>query len=962
LGTLDLFFLSNPGLANDMSKQSLFWMVLSLSGMLNAHAQVQRIDLSGKWEFKMDPFDRGVEEQWYSKPMDDVIVLPGSMTTNNKGNEVTVQTPWTGSIVDSSWFFAPQYAAYRRAGNIKVPFWLQPVKYYKGAAWYKKEVVVPDSWKGKHISLLLERCHWKTIVWVDDHYLGSQNSLATPHIYDPGTYLAPGKHTITICVDNRVQDVNPGENAHSITDHTQTNWNGVIGKLWLMARPVIHLDDVQLFPDIEHKQVVAVVHVKNETGKQGQVSINLRCSGDAGSPVRLPAVIRTCTIKDSETVTITYPMGGHPLLWDEFHPNLYTMDVSVTSQGKQDIKHVSFGMRKFSTSGTQFTINGRVIFLRGTLECAVWPLTGYPSTDVLSWARVLSVCKSYGLNHIRFHSWCPPEAAFEAADRLGLYLQIECCAWANQGATIGDGLPLDQFIYDESNRIVKAYGNHPSFCMMTYGNEPAGRHLSDYLAGFVKYWKAKDTRRLYTSGAGWPVIPENDYNSTPDPRIQHWGEGLNSIINGRPPQTGYDWGSIISQWPQPTVSHEIGQWCVYPDFSEINSYRGILKAKNFEIFKETLRDHGMSGLADSFLMASGKLQVLCYKADIEAALRTKGFGGFQLLGLSDFPGQGTALVGVVNAFWRGKGYTDAQQFSRWCNAVVPLARFPKMVYTNAEQLIVPVELANFGAAPLKNAAIRWDIRTDSGQLLFQGRLPVRDIPIGNGIQVGKISVPLHEVRKASKLTVQVSVTGHSNSWEIFVYPDSLPVVKDILVTSKMDAHAMEVLNKGGKVLLTLKKGALRPEAGGDIAMGFSSIFWNTAWTKGQPPVTLGILCNPRHPALDHFPTEYYSNFQWWDAMSHGNAIRLDSVAAGLKPIVRVIDDWVTANSLGLIFECKVGRGKLLVSGADLLTDRQARPEARQLLFSLMSYMSGDAFRPAVQVEVEKIRGLLRRSY
>jgi len=285
-----------------------------------------------------------------------------------------------------------------------------------------------------------------------------------------------------------------------------------------------------------------------------------------------------------------------------------------------------------------------------------------------------------------------------------------------------------------------------------------------------------------------------------------------------------------------------------------------------------------------------------------------------------------------------------------------------MVYTNAEQLIVPVELANFGAAPLKNAAIRWDIRTDSGQLLFQGRLPVRDIPIGNGIQVGKISVPLHEVRKASKLTVQVSVTGHSNSWEIFVYPDSLPVVKDILVTSKMDAHAMEVLNKGGKVLLTLKKGALRPEAGGDIAMGFSSIFWNTAWTKGQPPVTLGILCNPRHPALDHFPTEYYSNFQWWDAMSHGNAIRLDSVAAGLKPIVRVIDDWVTANSLGLIFECKVGRGKLLVSGADLLTDRQARPEARQLLFSLMSYMSGDAFRPAVQVEVEKIRGLLRRSY
>ncbi len=943
-----------------MNKLAIIVTVSALLGMLHVHAQEQTISLAGKWAFQIDSLDRGMAERWYEKPLNDAIVLPGSMTGNGKGNEVSVQTPWTGSIVDSSWFFAPQYAAYRQPGRIKIPFWLQPVKYYKGAAWYRKEVVVPASWKDKYITLYLERCHWKTTVWVDGRRIGSQNSLSTPHVYNPGAPLTPGKHAITICVDNRVSDVNPGQNAHSISDHTQTNWNGVIGRIHLSAKPAMHLDNVQLFPDIDHKQVVAVIEVRNTTGKDEPATITLHCSTSAGTPAGMPAITKTYTVKDSGTITITYPMGDHPRLWDEFHPNVYTMDVSVDNSSRtRDSRRILFGMRRFSTSGTQFTINGRNTFLRGTLECAAWPLTGYPPTDTASWTREFSVCKAYGLNHVRFHSWCPPDAAFEAADRLGLYLQLECCAWANQGTTIGDGLPLDQYIYDESNRIVRAYGNHPSFCMMTYGNEPAGKHLTAYLTAFIKYWKEKDARRLYTSAAGWPVIPESDYNSTPDPRIQHWGAGLNSIINKQPPQTAYDWSSIIAPWPQPTVSHEIGQWCVYPDFKEINKYQGVLKAKNFEIFRETLHQHGMGRLADSFSMASGKLQVLCYKADIEAALRTKGFGGFQLLGLNDFPGQGTALVGVVNAFWQGKGYTNGPQFSRFCNAVVPLARFPKMIYTNDEQLTVPLELANFGGAAMKNKSVSWEIHNDEGQVLFHGLFPAAVIPVGNGRPAGTISVSLHGVRKASRLTVQVSVAGYSNSWEIFVYPASLPDVNNILVTREMDAKAIAVLNKGGKVLLTLEKGALQPEKGGNIAMGFSSIFWNTAWTGGQAPVTLGILCNPRHPALREFPTEYYSNYEWWDAMHYGSAIRLDSVTTGLEPIVRVIDDWVTARPLGLIFECKVGRGKLLVSGVDLLTDRQNRPEARQLLFSLLKYMNSDAFRPGALVDMDRIKGLLQ---
>jgi hypothetical protein len=859
------------------------------------------IDLSGQWFFQIDSLDQGEAQQWFSKTLNDKIWLPGSMTTNNKGNDVDINTPWTGSIIDSSWFFSPEYAKYRKKGNIKVPFWLQPVKYYKGAAWYQRNITIPSSWKNQHIELFVERSHWENKLWIDGKYVGMKNALGTPDVFDLTHFLSPGEHTITIRMDNRVKDINVGQNSHSISDHTQSNWNGMVGKIVLSAQPLTFIDDVQLYPDIHKKQVVARITVNSEVSKKIQLTVS--ATSDHQNAEQLKAITKNFALQNKDSVfEIVYNMGDHPLLWDEFHPNTYSLKIQLRSDEGTDEKQVHFGMREFATEGTQFTINGRKTFLRGTLECAIFPKTGYPPTDVASWMHVFQKAKSYGLNHMRFHSWCPPEAAFEAADKMGFYLHIECSSWANQDATIGDGKPLDQFIYDESERIVKAFGNHPSFCMMAYGNEPAGKNHKNYLTAFVKYWKQKDSRRLYTTAAGWPIVPENNYNSTPDPRIQAWGAGLKSIINSAPPKTNYDWSSIIEKWQHPTVSHEIGQWCVYPDFKEIKKYTGVLKAKNFEIFQDKLREHGMGNLADSFLLASGKLQALCYKADIEAALRTKGMGGFQLLDLHDFPGQGTALVGVLNPFWEDKGYITAKEYSEFCNSIVPLARFPKMIYVNDEELSVPVEIAQFGERDLKNVVPAWSIKDANGKVIFSGQFDKTDIPVGNGFPLGEIKQTLSSITKPEKLTLMVSVNGFHNSWDFFVYPSSVNNEnKDILITQQLNEEAINTLNKGGKVLLTLKKGTIKKQNGGSIAVGFSSIFWNTAWTHKQPPHTLGVFCNPNHPALKYFPTDYYSNWQWWDAMSHSDAVILDSVSRNLRPIVRVIDDWVTARPLGLFF-------------------------------------------------------------
>lgn len=574
--------------------------------------------------------------------------------------------------------------------------------------------------------------------------------------------------------------------------------------------------------------------------------------------------------------------------------------------------------------------------------------------------KVLKTCKDYGLNHVRFHSFCPPEAAFIAADKIGIYFHIECSSWANSGTSIGDGTNIDKFIYNEGDKILKDYGNHPSFCMLAYGNEPAGDNQNAYLGKLLTYWKTKDNRHVYTSAAGWPIIPENDYNLTSEPRIQRWGEGLKSIINAKSPQTVFDYKDIISRYPIPTVSHEIGQWCVYPDFKEIEKYTGVLKATNLEIFRESLNEKGMGSQAEDFLNASGKLQAICYKAEIEAALRTPGFAGFQFLQLHDFPGQGTALVGILNPFFKSKGYVTPEEFRMFCNETVPLARMSKEVYSNNEYFMADVEIANFGARPLIMQTILCNILNMKGDTIFKEIFKKDEIAIGNCIPIGSLSVNLENIAEAQKLKFGVSVKNSSyiNSWDFWVYPANQVInAGNVLITDKLDKNAEQALMKGGSVLV-LTYGRVGKEKGAGVAIGFSSIFWNTAWTNNQPPHTLGILCDPQEPIFKDFPTEYHSNWQWWDPVSHSQAMIMDDFSPELRPLIQPIDTWFENRRLALAFEAKINRGKLMVCSIDLKNISNDRLVSKQLLISVLKYMNSDSFHPSVEVDINKVKGIM----
>lgn len=927
-----------------------------------ASCQKQRtdtIDLSGEWQFRMDPEDRGVGEEWFVKELPETVLLPGSMAENGKGNDVTLRTKWTGGINNAQWYDDPDYAPYVDSANVRFPFWLQPEKEYTGAAWYRKEISIPDDWLNKTVLLTLERPHWETTVWVNGKKAGMQNSLAVPHLFDVTSFVQRGNNVITICVDNRTKDIDVGENSHSISDHTQSNWNGIVGEISLRATGKILFDEVATFPNVENKSLTIKAVVNNQLSELRSVEFSANVLSKNGNGKGKSKRWKFDISPGENVVEMILDLGKDALLWDEFNPNVYELLFTLASDNESDTRSVDFGLREFRSEGSRFVINGRPVFLRGTLECAIFPKTGYPSTDIDYWKKIYRAVKNHGLNHVRFHSWCPPEVAFDAADEMGVYLQVECSSWANQSTQLGSGLPVDQYIWDESERIVKSYGSHPSFVMMAYGNEPGGPKFREFLTDFVSYWKEKDNRRVYTSAAGWPVLSVNDYHNIPEPRIQRWAEELRSIINSEAPRTDYDWSRKIPKDGIPVVSHEIGQWCVYPNFKEMGKYTGVLKPKNFEIFRASLQAHGMEHLADSFLLASGKLQALCYKADIEAALRTPGFAGFQLLDLHDFPGQGTALVGVLDPFWEEKGYVSPEEYSRFCNATVPLVRLGKRIFIEGETMTANIEVAHFGEKPLQSISPKWQL-TEDGETISEGTLDQQDIPIGNAIQLGKVAYRIENKDKPRKLNFKISVAKFENSWDIWVYPSCQEIeFADIKVVENIDRSTLDYLHNGGKVLLSLGKGKVTPEMGGNVGVGFSSIFWNTAWTGGQKPHTLGILCDPAHPALKDFPTEYHSNWQWWDAMSHSDAILLDSLAANLTPIVRIIDDWVSNRSLGLIFEAQVGKGRIVVSGTDLVNNLTSRPEAIQLRTSLLQYMKSETFKPGTDIEPDILAKVVR---
>ncbi len=883
-------------------------ILFALCCMLNVQAQT--ISLEGEWRYRLDAQDKGIKEQWFNQSFENKLRLPGTLDDAGVGDPTTL-------TADSL--------------NKETLLMLTRKHSYIGAAWYSKEIVIPASWKGKHIELFLERIIWTSAVWVDGKEVaGKEESLSTPHRFPLSELLTPGKHKLVIRIDNRKQyDMSTRDMAHAYTNGTQIMWNGVIGQMKLIANNNTYIKYVQVFPDVKN----ATAKIKVQLHNPSNARIKVKVTGKQFSFEK--------EITDTE---IEVPLGKDPALWDEFNSNLYKVAVQLNGQ----TVNTTFGMRQLSNDNGLLQLNGRRIFLRGTLECNIFPLTGYPPMTKPGWVKVFSSAKAYGLNHLRFHSWCPPQAAFEVADSMGFYLQVELPFW-NKNAGKEEG--MDKWLEAEGQRIIAAYGNHPSFCFWSMGNELEGDF--NWLADILTNLKKQDPRHLYTSTT---FSFQKDHGRFPEPVDEFfitqytkkgWVRGQ-GIFNTYAPNFSTDYTKAIDSIPVPIITHEIGQYSVFPNMQEIKKYTGVLDPLNFKAIRKDLEKKQLLPLAQQFLLASGKFAANLYKEEIERALKTKGMSGFQLLDLHDFPGQGTALIGILDAFWDSKGLVTAETHRTYCGPVVPLLRFDKAVYTNNEQFKGEVEVANFSNAVLKNSAINWTAKDASGKQLAAGIVPAQDIEMGTGQSLGSFTFDLQKIKTATAVTIHLNGAGYRNQWTIWVYPQDLQtgaIVKTL-------AEALPLLEAGKKVLLNPDTAALKGVQG-----RFAPVFWSPVHFPDQPG-TMGILCDPQHPAFKSFPTDFYSNWQWWDLITSSKTMVIDPLPE-LTPLVRVIDNFFKNRKMANVIEAKVGKGKLILTSLDLTHKLEERPAARQLRYSLEQYMASKAFAPKVELSVSQLQALMK---
>ncbi len=918
-----------------------------------------RISIEGQWEFALD----SQNDITAKSPMTETVTLPGTTDTNKKGN-------------------APQ--------NTTETTHLTRLHSYVGRAWYRREVTIPREWKRHQVVLCLERTK-PAVVYVDGQQAGESDDICTAQTYDLTELLTPGRHTIALMVDNG-ETVPPQllSNSHAYTEDTQTNWNGVIGEMYLEARPKTHIETLEVRPDARARKVDVMMTTVGKMKKGTHITVTATPQNFHGKVLTADYWVGRNLRQDADgNWQLSLPLGTEALMWDEYHPNLYTLTVTI---GEKDTMSKSFGLVDFRVADHHFMVNGKEVFLRGKHDACVFPLQAHVPMTRSEWLTYLGKCRDYGINHIRFHSWCPPEAAFEAADELGIYMQPELPFW-------GDFNKVDQrlmtFLHKEGEHIIRTYGHHPSFVMFALGNELWGS--IEQMAVFVEDFRKMAPQKLFTFGSNYylgyqGVKPGMDYFTTCRVGGEAWGtfdthtRGSFSfadtydggLINHTLPNTVMNFSKACALSPVPVISHETAQFQTYPDFDEIRKYTGVLYPYNMQVFYKRLVQAGMAEQAKGFHQASGQWSLQLYKADVEMDLRTPNMAGFQLLDLQDYPGQGSAYVGVLDAFMDEKRFMresdGGKTWRQFCARVVPMAEMERMCLTNSESLRARVVLSNYGSGEgneeCRGGQVSWQLRA-GGEVLREGSLPIADGSRGL-TEVGQIDADLSDIRRATRCDLVLEAALNptagqrfTNSYPIWVYPANADLneqKKGIVITRHLDAGATRQLEEGASVLWMPDTTEWKGHVVGGL---FQTDYWNYRMFKtisennhkAVSPGTLGILTNPSHPLFADFPTDMHTSWQWFPVVKASSPMILDNLPGGYLPIVQVIDNIERNHRLGLVFEFAVGKGRLLVCMSDL-EQAAACVEGRQFYLSLLRYMHSPAFQPKVRFEASLLLSLL----
>lgn len=790
------------------------------------------------------------------------------------------------------------------------------------------------------------------------------------------------------------------------TDETQTNWNGILGECSMYTRPQNFIDSLRVYPRAVKKEeknkaggylldvCVELAPGAKKVYKDAKIILQSEAlaAGELEDTQTLTEIISysgeglaeagTDKEENPKTMEIWFrdlPLRENVKLWDEDEGNLYEMAVTLDNGMSAEDKGGStaecrtcFGIRSFGDNGSgRLALNGRAIFLRGEANCAEYPETGHTPMTIPEWKEILLKYRSYGINCVRFHSHCEPEAAFAAADELGMLLQPELSHWD----------PKDAFGTEESYRyyraelvdLLKTYANHPSFVMLTLGNElQAQDEGRERMRELVRTAKRMDPTRLYANGSNAfygeeGCDPESDFytsQSCKDVVIRGTFSGMRGYLNENYPSTDrtYDeaMAEIRKEYQKPVFSFEVGQFEVLPDFEELESFHGISDPVNLKLIKKRVEERGLLPTWEKYVEATGELSRLAYREEIEAAMRTRELSGISLLGLQDFPGQGTALVGMMNSHLEPKPYPFArpERFREFFTESRIFVKMPRYTHEEGEHLTAEVEVANFGKESI-TGELGWtlgyrDCAVNSGRgELRCGRADrQKNCPPGTYTSLGRLDIPLEVKGVSAALILTVSIGDCTSTYPVWVYQKTSPECpKNVYETRVFDEQTRAVLQNGGRVYLS--PDADKESLPYSIKTQFTTDFWSVG-TFADQEGGMGQLIDTEHPIFKEFPTDFHTDWQWW-IMATKRAVILPHP---MKTIITEMDSYAFLRPMAQMIEFRCLKGKVLLSTMELHKSQQY-PEARALQTAIYEYLSGEDFEPSEEIAEEELSMLVR---
>lgn len=834
----------------------------------------------------------------------------------------------------------PQYTLQRYPQTCYVPDMCLPN--VSGYLAYRRSFTVDSLCGVQEIRLFVGGAQNTVSAWINGHYLGKHEGYSASFFFTvPKEALVEGENRITLAVSNIRLKGYKGRPVFGCTSRAANECTGgVYGDVELR----LYQGDLRdFFLTVDEDLSHFTVHIEGNTTAPTTVVLK---DGDK--------TVLSGEIPAKENA-VKLPTEGLSF-WSPACPFRYTVEVSCEGQTLSR----KCGIRRLTADGTRLRLNGDFFFARGICEHGYYPMTAHPPRDKQYFRRVVRTLKKLGFNFVRFHTTIPVEEYMEAADELGILLEPET---------------PNNTTYEEWVEIVRACRRHTSAVMFSSGNEMVIDE--DYIAHLRKcadmvhaecdalFSPMSAMRGVeYMSSAYTDAAVKEPFEHDPA-RLATLREfcdvfngyslGYASYFSAQGDAEQMDYRQSVYQ--KPFLSHEICIHGTYCDLSLKDRYRGT-RIGDTELYSSVERHLEEKGLLDRsplYYQVSCAWQQLLRKQCFENVRAAKTMAGYDFLGDIDHHWHTFGYcVGMMNEFYELKPGETVENVRRYNSDAVLLAKLPKNVnFVAGETVDIPIKVSNYGKSMTKGTlSVRL---SDNDRVYLRREIRVGAVPSGEITELYNLHFTTPKCDKPLNIKLHVSLYGDetdaANVWDLYVFPKvstTLPTKKaqkerNTVITSQMGGEElMRALDEGKSVVLL---------GGGPFAT--LPIYFQIS-CAGRTEGHLGVILNDK-PLLADFPHDGFGGFQCRTMIEEGDVVAVDLPNAPFDPIVEVVPSYKNARREAMVFEYKVGNGKLFVCTLGL---NESDPAGRYLKARILSYVMSDAFAPGDELTMEQLGTLL----